>query len=474
MCGIFCYKGSRQAAPIIIEGLKRLEYRGYDSAGIATEYGDSRTVGTVSELEKHFLPGGTVGVGHTRWATHGPVTEANAHPHSDCTHKIHVVVNGVIRNHANLRERLEGVGHIFRSECDSEVIPHLLEKHSVAEVESMLQGDYAFVAMIDGELHAVSHGLPLHERYVDGDLYISSDPIAFPPYAEEDSKRGYVHYMLKEIYDQAVRPMVGQRLPEAKRYVFVACGSSYHAALYAVRLAWNMGVSAETHIASEWTECYDVAFPGTVVVGVTQSGETYDVLQALRWAKRMGAEIAVITNSPGSTAAGLTDDVIFMNAGREVAVAATKTFTATLGVFQALFGEYDRHPIDIDGIMAAAPVIDRDVMIVGRGKSYPIAMEGALKIKEVSYINVNAYSAGELKHGALALVTEGYPVICVGPGCDTAKAEIGARGGKVIEVNTGDDIADAIWLQCCAYKTAVSLGIDPDHPRNLAKSVTVE
>jgi glucosamine--fructose-6-phosphate aminotransferase (isomerizing) len=487
MCGIFAYKGKQQAAPILVEGLRRLEYRGYDSAGIAVGNSVSRCVGTVSELEKHhLLPWeGTVGIGHTRWATHGAVTVENAHPHSDCTGRIHVVHNGVIRNHRELRSQLEAAGHTFTSETDSEVICHLLEFHPFEKVVSILEGDFAFVAMIDGKLHAVSHGLPLHERIVDGDLYIASDVAAIPPYSADDSHGPHAHWMLKEIYDQAVRPMVGQRLPEASRYIFVGCGSSYHAALYAARLAREAGLQAEAHIASDWKpEGFSLLgltlHPTDLMIGITQSGETFDVLAVLRTARHWGVRIAVITNTPGSTATTLTDDVIYMDAGREVAVAATKTFTSSLGIFQALFYEYDRKPIDIESIMAQAPALDEvldkstvGVMVIGKGSSLPVAMEGALKIREVAYLQAWAVPAGELKHGALALITPGYPVIAVGD-CDTAKAEVEARGGRIITVNTGDDIADAIMLQCIAYKTAVSLGIDPDRPRNLAKSVTVE
>jgi glucosamine--fructose-6-phosphate aminotransferase (isomerizing) len=358
----------------------------------------------------------------------------------------------------------------------------LLEYLTPRDILATLEGDYAFVANKYGQLISVSHGLPLHERIVDGDLYISSDVAAIPPYSADDSNGPHAHWMLKEIHDQAVRPMVSQRLPDAGGYVFVGSGSSYHAAMYGAALARRSGICAEAVIASE----FDIA-QEQVVVGITQSGETYDVLQVLRRLKNEGHPIAVITNTPGSTATTLTDDVILMDAGREVAVAATKTFTATLGIFQALFGTNNRKPINIESIMAQAHVLGdalwssrwRDcsptgVMVIGKGSSLPVAMEGALKIREVAYLQAWAVPAGEMKHGSLALITPGYPVICVGSGLETAKSEIEARGGRIITVNTGDDIADAIILQCIAYKTAVALGIDPDRPRNLAKSVTVE
>lgn len=476
MCGIFAYKGSKQAAPMIIEGLKRLEYRGYDSCGIATSSGLIRVVGGVSELEKQCMPGGSpsgsCGIGHTRWATHGAVTLINAHPHSDCTGRIQVVHNGVIRNHAKLRAELETQGHIFRSDTDTEIIAHLLETHSFDDLKYILEGDYAFVTLINDELHAVSHGSPLHERIVDGDLYISSDINAIPPYDLAPTKGNYAHWMLKEIMDQQRMSPIHYNPPQhCDRAVFVACGSSYHAALLGVRYAQHQGIPAEAIIASEFGE-YPMQ-SGDALIAVTQSGETADVLSVLRKVK--GHKI-VVTNNPTSTAAGLADQVYDIKAGVEYAVAATKTFTHTIAVLQAMFDKF--HGRTFNDIMTAPDLgsmecLPTGVMFVGHGKSYPVALEGALKLKEVSYINAQAVAAGELKHGALALITDNYPVVCVGE-CDTAKAEIAARGGRIITVDTGDEISDTIALQVMAYKAAVALGLNPDRPRNLAKSVTVE
>jgi glucosamine--fructose-6-phosphate aminotransferase (isomerizing) len=611
MCGIIGYIGEEEVVPLVLDGLKRLEYRGYDSAGIAILEGDRilrfRRAGKVRDLEKSLdqaASSATVGIGHTRWATHGPPTEENAHPHLDCDGRIAVVHNGIIENYLPLRDRLLAKGHVFASQTDTEVLAHLIEEEAktasdgdllraILAAVSQAEGAFA-VAVLSSEtpdrLFVARRGSPLvvgmgpTGGFACSDIpallgratevqFLSDDEAAEitrtgirifdltgaeieRPTHKVDvdpvsvQKSGYKHFMLKEIHDQAravgesVREKIENgdiqidlsRLPDAgtnfDHVYFIACGTAYHAALTAEYL-WEGILSAPTQaiIASEFRIRDPYITDRTLVVAVSQSGETIDTLMALRHAKAKGARVIAIVNNEHSAIDREADAAVYTRAGIEIGVAASKTFTtqiAVLGLLGLALGRargdsaqtaIDREvsqlallPGRITEALLAEPEIHRlaetmhratDVLFLARGDLYPIAMEGALKLKEISYIHAEAYPAGEMKHGPIALIDEGTPVVILlskGPAYEKVLSnieEVKARNGFVVVVTDSpeepslDHCADAILsvpeiggisrpvlftvpLQLLAYYTAVWRGTDVDQPRNLAKTVTVE
>ena len=579
MCGIFGYCGDRRAAPVIIEGLKRLEYRGYDSFGIAVA--DRRV--TVRKKQGKISGGipnlssvkGTIGIGHTRWATHGVPSDQNAHPHTDCSGKIAVVHNGIIENYAALKRQLEARGHRFSSDTDTEVIPHLLEEQfggdlcgAVEAVLPLLEGSYAILAVAEGcrEMVAARKRSPLvlgigdrarlaasdvtplleHTSRVifleDGDVATitaggttirnSGTPVervvqGIDWSVDEVKKGGFPHYMLKEIYEQpevfssTIRALQEDGTPdilsEAGGVTIVACGTSYHAALVSRYLIEeHCGIPARVELASEFR--YTTPPAGDLVIGVSQSGETADTLAALQRARMLNHPTLAVTNVLGSTITRLADQTLFMRAGAEISVAATKSFIAELAVFFHLInrmgggvleGPLSRGHLALGEALlqdlSAAVNLCRDarsMFFVGRGPFYPLALEGALKMKEITYIHAEGYAAGEIKHGPFALLTPETPVIALcppGQGYPVMFSnirEMKARGAPMVVLGVPDNtelkevsdvyipipdgaalfhiLGSAALLQVLAYRTAVELGCDIDQPRNLAKSVTVE
>ena len=579
MCGIVGYSGRRRAAPLIIEGLRRLEYRGYDSFGVATLGPHVAVLKQCGRIPTE-LPGarsmdGTLGIGHTRWATHGAPSDANAHPHTDCSGKIAVVHNGIIENYAALRKALEKKGHTFRSETDTEVIAHVIEDRykgdllaAVRESLPALEGSYAILVVAegdkriiaarnasplvlglgDGETLAASDMTPLleyTERVIfpeDGDVIsitpqgaeISHDgqpverPVELVNWCVDDVKKGgFEHFMLKEIYEQprvfyeTVRtanpgPLV-DLLRQTPELTIVACGTSYHAGLIGKYLIEEVaGIPVRVDHASEFR--YSVPPVRNPVLAITQSGETADTLWAIRAAKARSCPTVAMTNVVGSSVTRLAEASIYTRAGPEVGVAATKSFTGQLAAFMALadrlrpgalgrsiaachlaMGDLLQQDVqEAVGVLRRA----RSIFFIGRGPFYPVALEGALKMKEISYIHAEGYAAGELKHGPFALLTPDTPAVAICLPGPTYKVmisnikEIKARGAPVIGIGRagdrelaevvdllltipGDDqwvwiLTASVLLQLLAYYTAKSLETDIDKPRNLAKSVTVE
>lgn len=598
MCGIVGYTGpqtDRSALEVLMNGLSELEYRGYDSAGIAIANSSLdvyKRQGEVTDLEEALpdqSPDGFVGIGHTRWSTHGPPSDGNAHPHTDCTGRIAVVHNGIIENYRSLRAELEDDGHEFESDTDTEVIPHLIENtlEQGADIEtafrraiSRLEGSYAVAAVSAGHetVHAVRHQSPLIVGIDDDSYYLASDVPALLEYTdnviyveddqfatirptgvevtdargaivetsietvdwdpEDAEKSGYDHYMLKEIYEQprAVRQCLRGRPRELdesvsieavgdittpERVHFVACGTSYHASRYGAQLLRERGVPATTFLASEYDVDEIPVDDETLVIGVTQSGETADTLTTLRGANRAGAETLSVTNVIGSSASRETDRVLYIRAGPEIGVAATKTFTtqqvALAMLSSALTGECTPEfvealralPDQLQSVLddarakeTATEYVDGDAyFFIGRGYNAPAALEGALKMKEITYKHAEGFPAGELKHGPLALVTDDTPVFALINGRRNYEKMIGnikevtSRGAPVIAVTDAPEtvsqytdhilrvpetdrrlfpILANVQLQLISYWVANQLGRSIDKPRNLAKSVTVE
>lgn len=579
MCGIIGYVGPGKASQVITEGLKRLEYRGYDSVGIAVRSADSRVevrkdkgmVEEVSSSLKFTSIDGNIGLGHTRWATHGAVCRENAHPHADCGKGIILAHNGVIENYALLRDSLAAKGHKFASETDSEVIAHLIEENSKTQplvkafIRSigMLEGSYAIVAMsatdTEERIFMARRNSPLVIGAGKGEMLCASDIPAmlkytrtFIPLQEGDiaiisrsgykiyakggteatrkqitvdwdvemaQKGGYPHFMLKEIVDQkhfineslASDVSAARKLINASESVHIlAAGTSYHAGMLLSCLLQNSGKAAQAYIASDYPF---IAKPGknTLIIAISQSGETADVLQALRFVK--DSRKIAITNVVGSTITNLADCVVFLNAGPEAGVAATKTFTAQLAVIYRLFFPKEKlaslsalidamlgHENEIKAI-AQKIAGKENAFFIARGRNVPIAYEGSLKFKEITYIHSEAYPGGELKHGTLSLITPGVPVIALAPKDETLQKLLGnireakARGALILSITDDAEAAKEsaisialppgidpdlypfaliIPLQLLAYHTSVLRGINPDRPRNLAKSVTVE
>ena len=607
MCGIIGIIGKDPVAGPLLDALKRLEYRGYDSAGIATlvnggierRRAEGKLENLVSRIQSEPIAG-TTGIGHTRWATHGVPNEKNAHPHA--TKSVAVVHNGIIENFQVLRDELAAAGHVLASDTDTEVVVHLitlgLERgdtpaEATKTALARLEGAFALGIVFAGEddlMIAARQGSPLAIGIGDGEMYLGSDAIALAPltsrimyledgdwavinaesvtvYGEDGRKAarevretelsgdiigkgGYEHFMLKEIYEQP--QVIGDTLhsfvnpaqrsitlpdfsfdpAEATKFTLIACGTSYYACLVAKYWLETLArVPVEADIASEFRYRGAAMPEGGLAVFVSQSGETADTLAALRYAKDQGQKILSVVNVPESTIARESDAVLHTNAGPEVGVASTKAFTTQLTVLGCLAIRVAkaRGAIDAEtearlvGALTevparAAEVLNhderlrelaeeiakaRDVLYLGRGTSYPIALEGALKLKEISYIHAEGYAAGEMKHGPIALIDDGVPVIVIAPTDDlfekTASniAEVMARGGRVIFFSdtrgekrlAGETavtialpevdpfvtpILYAIPVQLLAYHTAVTKGTDVDQPRNLAKSVTVE
>ncbi len=608
MCGIVGYTGKRPAQGILIQGLTRLEYRGYDSAGIAVQEGDSLAVihrkGKVASLEhtlSHFDFQGTCGIGHTRWATHGKPSEANAHPHTSSGGHIAVVHNGIIENFAELREELEGRGHVFTSETDTEVVAHLLEEAYQGDLVAALRdacsrivGAYGLAAVCDmepGVIAVTRKDSPIVIGQGEDGAYVASDMIAMIDatrdvvilgdgeyarmtasgieYTDEAGhaieprithvdwdldlaeKGGYPDFMLKEIHEQprVIRDTLAGRLvngalsideldltPEElnliDRVYVIACGTSYHAGLIAKNLieGWAR-IPTECEVASEFRYRNPIITPTTLVVAVSQSGETADTLAAIRDARVKGARVFGITNVVGSPVARESDGVIYTKANKEIAVASTKSFLGQvvsltllamllaqakgklrMNQIRLLFRELADTAEQVERILAECkPSIEeaarackdaRNALFIGRGMGAAISYEGALKLKEISYLHAEAYPAGEMKHGPIALIDEGFPVIAIAtksPVYDKVVSnlqESKARGAMIVAVATeGDEdikqhadhviyipkvrdafsaITASVPLQLFARAIAVERGCDVDQPRNLAKSVTVE
>jgi glucosamine--fructose-6-phosphate aminotransferase (isomerizing) len=588
MCSIIGYKGQLDVAPLLVNSLERMEYRGYDSVGIAT-INDGKIilkkgVGKVADVNKRLdlrsLPGDT-GVGHTRWATHGSVTNTNAHPHYGCTDSIAIVHNGIIENHKELREELIGIGHIFKSDTDSEVIAHLLEKYYVDQKDikkavidtcKRLEGAYALVAVFeDGTICGSRYNEPLIIGSVDTGHFISSDILGFLEYTNKaiylenrdtvilDSKtlqifdmqgnpvnrpitqvawelasvdKGkYAHHTLKEIHEQPVivEKAGTQNLDRVKEFCTVVrnsktvfltgSGTSYHCALIAKHLLSNFAkIHAETLVSSEFQYTLDGIDSTTVLLAISQSGETADVLQAVKAAKHMGARILSIVNIPTSSLARISDWFLLIECGPEVGVAATKSFTAQLSLIytivdrlcngclgfeadKAFLGGALREMLDTE--IEIRRIAERlrdatDIYVIGRSIHYPIALEGALKLKELAYIHAEGMTAGELKHGPLALIESNSYVIIINPNDTTSNDniatahEIKARGATIIGISDRPNdvydifikipsvksiiypIIEVLPFQILAYYLALAKNADPDYPRNLAKSVTVK
>jgi glucosamine--fructose-6-phosphate aminotransferase (isomerizing) len=608
MCGIVGYLGPRQASDVLLGGLARLEYRGYDSAGIAIHSEDgiviARKVGKLNNLAEAIGASplaGTVGIGHTRWATHGRPSEENAHPHADCTGKVVVVHNGIIENYLELREELAATGHVLRSETDTETVAHLVESYyegdlaeAVERTVRRLHGSYALAVMHADEpdtIVAARKDSPLIIGEGEGETIVASDIPAVLEYTREvlvledgdvarvtpdgvvvhgedglerepermhvewdldaAEKGGYDTFMLKEINEQpkAIRETLRGRfdgdgtiqlselamseaeIAAVERMFIVACGTSYHAGIVAKNLieTWAR-IPVEVDVSSEFRYRHPIVDQNTLVVAITQSGETADTLAGVREARSRGAKAFAITNVVGSRVTRESDGVIYTHAGPEIGVAATKTYTAQIAALTVLAlklaqvkGTLDRHEIEsiwaevwrlpetVEAVLGSADHIEEcareytgvsSSLFLGRGIGVPVAMEGALKLKEISYIHAEAYPAGEMKHGPIALITPEVPVVVVATQGHTYEKvvsniqEVRARGARVIAVAThGDDeiakhaehvlyvprtseaisaIPASVPLQLLAYHIATLRGCNVDQPRNLAKSVTVE
>ena len=593
MCGIVGYIGDKQAQPVLFNCLARLEYRGYDSCGIAvagSEVKVFKDAVRVKALEK-VAPklAGTLGIGHARWATHGEPSRVNAHPHLDCPGKICVVHNGVINNYQKLRQKLARAGHHFVSETDTEVLPHLVEEYydgnlemAVSRALQEVEGSYAIVVLAVGnrELVIARRDSPIIVGLGDRENFIASDVPAILDYTsrvvyledddigvvtanslqiknggaevarkehkiswtvEDAQKAGYEHFMLKEIHEQpkVIRDTIGGYVAEGEAVdladsgdfdlgdvLILASGTSYHAALVGKYIIEELArTPVRTEVASEFNYCGRVSAKN-VTIAITQSGETADVLKAIKRLRREGCRVIVITNVVGSTASRLADPVIYTRAGPEISVAATKSFIAQMMALYWLALPYSRVDIRrLDSLITelrqlpgkVQQVLDREgtiaecakqlakfdnVFFVGRGINYPVALEGALKLKEISYIHAEGCAAGELKHGPFALLGKEMPVVAVVGNDHTYEAmltsikEVKARHSPVIAiVGNGDGeieelvdtvisvpkvepifspVVNTVALQLLAYYTARERGCPIDFPRNLAKSVTVE
>jgi glutamine---fructose-6-phosphate transaminase (isomerizing) len=595
MCGIIAYVGGKQAAPIIFEGLRRLEYRGYDSAGIAVASEKKgievrKDVGRVDAINKKadFLSmEGTMGMGHTRWATHGGVTQKNAHPHISNNGKIVVIHNGIVENYQEIKKMLLEKGFTFYGETDTETIPNLIELEmrsgkdfvqATMDTIKQLDGYYAILAMHEGERKIIASrdGSPLVVGVGKGESFIGSDIPAFLPYTknvmyihdkdfvvldgtdgksdirfysladgkevkrpvssidwslEQAQKGDFDHFMMKEISEQvdtiqkaanqdpAALQKVADAVKKAKGVFFVACGSSYHACLSASYIFSKVaGMHINVVLGSEFANYEHFLTKDTLVIAVSQSGETIDVLDAVRTARARDAKVMSIVNVMGSSLQRNSDLSLMLNAGPEICVLSTKTYTAQMAVLSLLAytvaGKYEEgkeqlkylwnviYNLTSESTRAyikelAEKLKDKDhLFLIGRGLQYPTALEAALKIKEVSYIHAEGFSGGELKHGTIALIEPGTPTI-VFSSKENAKQiisnamEIKARGGYIIGINGEKNevfdffikapdvgmlnpIAQIIPVQILAYQLAVLRGCDPDKPRNLAKSVTVK
>ncbi|MBI3459221.1 glutamine--fructose-6-phosphate transaminase (isomerizing) [Candidatus Azambacteria bacterium] len=609
MCGIVGYIGKEKSLPILISGLKALEYRGYDSAGIAIFSNDKieikKSVGQVKILEKVLKDDidlvGHLGIGHTRWATHGIPNEKNAHPHNDCAKRIFVVHNGIIENYKEIKEYLQNHGHNFLSDTDTEVVPHLIEDFlkdkkdfhtALLDTLKMIKGAYAF-AIIDSKnsdtLYAVKLSSPLvigvgkHENFLASDpsalvgktknvIYLKDGEIAeitkdninitnlekqkthseivrLEWDLEQAQKGNYPHFMLKEIFEgpeivlSALRgrlkgkenfvklgglEQVAEKLKETKRLIILACGTSYYAGLVGEYLFEEIAkIPTEVHFASEFRYREEPFEKGTVAIAISQSGETADTLAAIRKAKEHELLTLGIVNTVGSTIARETDAGVYNHAGPEVGVASTKAFISQLIILtlvavylsksnghsknHALLQELEKIPKKIKTILDRSSELEKlaekykncdNFLFLGRRYNYPVALEGALKLKEISYIHAEGYGAGEMKHGPIAMISENFPTAAIVPQNSVSEKmfsnleEIKARKGPIFAIATEGDkrivsLANDIFfipktiepleplltvvpLQLFAYYVGTKRGFDVDKPRNLAKSVTVE
>ena len=608
MCGIIGYTGGREAGPLLVEGLLRLEYRGYDSAGVAIQNGKgvivTKLAGRVGKLRERLETApvhGVNGIAHTRWATHGAPTEKNAHPHQDCAGEIAVVHNGIIENADALRTRLQRAGHAFTSETDTETLAHLIEEAVGATLEERViaalahvEGTYGLAVMSSVEPHKLvvaRQGSPLLIGVGDGEYFVASDASAVLEHtrsvvflddgdvavltpdgyrvldhAEREQQRvvddiewdleaielgGYPHFMLKEICEQpeTVHATLRGRLlldegtarlnglnlspeqcREITRIVIVACGTSWHAGLVGRHVLEELtGLPVQVEYASEYRYRRQLVIPGTLTIAVSQSGETADTLEAIRAARRAGSRVVGIVNVVGSTIAREADGGIYLHAGPEVGVASTKAFTSQVVAFLLLALYLGRqHGLSLEEgrklvqDLATLPLKVREALALessvrelaeryaeapnalylGRGVNFPVALEGALKLKEISYIHAEGYPAAEMKHGPIALIDEAMPVLFVAPDDEVFQKvrsnmqEVRARGGRIVAVTSVgaadlgglverqlrvpvthrllSPVVTVIPLQLLAYHIAVLRGCDVDRPRNLAKSVTVE
>jgi glutamine---fructose-6-phosphate transaminase (isomerizing) len=614
MCGIIGYIGSKPVVPVLLDGLRRMEYRGYDSAGVALVGADGitlrRSAGKLSNLEttiENEPIDGLYGVGHTRWATHGRPTEENAHPHRDCTGRIVVVHNGIIENYLELKKELQAQGHEFKTETDTEIVAHLVERetkqdgleNAVRRALKLMRGMFAIVLVSADDpekIVAVRNGPPIVVGLGKDEFFVASDipailshtrdvvflgdeemavitrsgveftdyngravskttqRVLWDPIAAE--KGGHKHFMLKEIFEQptAARDTILGRVSLDRGRIFledlniseetlrtlqkvtiIACGTSWHAGLVGKYLIEALAqVPVEVDYGSEYRYRNPIVSKNELAIVITQSGETADTLAALRESKRKGASSIAICNVVGSMATREADGTVYTHAGPEIGVASTKAFTSQLVALQLLalymaqvrgtLAEADvrRHieqllqlPLIIEQAIKASAATERiaekfynrtDFLFLGRGINYPIALEGALKLKEISYIHAEGYPAGEMKHGPIALIDERMPVVAIAPDDHVFEKMIGnvqeakARGGSVIAITSEGDprmagvldtqndvmlpmprttemltpIVMTIPLQLLAYHIAVRRGCDVDQPRNLAKSVTVE
>ena len=611
MCGIMGYLGNRDTVEVLLEGLRRLEYRGYDSAGVAVSVNgkvelikSKGKIAQLAELLKKHKPEGPAGIGHTRWATHGPPSTKNAHPHADCKGHLAVVHNGIIENYLELREKLEAEGHTFRSETDTETLAHLFEKYYKGDLEAAVRrglkevkGSYAVVAICDkepGKLVAARQYSPLIVGLGEkpGENFVASDPSAILPFTRKSylidngemvvltadkvevktlagkpvkkpvfhiewnagsaEKGGYKHFMIKEIFEQpaALRQTIGDRivgrqldlnleglglsdafLRRVKKIVVIACGTASYAGMagqYAIEKL--CGVPVVVDVASELQNRECVFDKSTLGIAISQSGETADTLQAMRMAKRRGAKLLAVTNVVGSSVARESDGLLYIHAGPEIGVASTKAYTSQilavllfcmhlarvrgtlsprvarrlLRGIRALPDLAEEVLKESDHILALAKKYKHILryLYLGRGAHYCTAMEGALKLKEIAYLDAEGYAAGEMKHGPLALVTKEVAVLAAvveGPHYEKSIGnlqEIRARSGKIVVIANQDDteiekyaddviripkteevlssVLAGIPMQLYAYYVSDLLGREIDQPRNLAKSVTVE
>ena len=611
MCGIVGYVGRRDCLTILVEGLKRLEYRGYDSAGVAIQMNGSiditKSAGKIRVLEERLSngagPPGTTGIAHTRWATHGEPNDVNAHPHTDCSGRLALAHNGIIENHSALKNALKAEGHTFTTETDTEVLAHLIEKHlkrglkleqAVGAALRAVEGTYG-IAVVSadepGVLVGARRGSPLVVGVADGEYFLASDvapivehtrqvvylddgemavltPEGFHTATIEHQrvdkavqevdwdlgqieKGGFEHFMLKEIHEQpdSVRNsmrgrlnpaeglgrlgglnMTPEEMHEIRRIIILACGTSWHAGLIGeYMLEEHARIPVEVEYASEFRYRNPIVDQGTMVLVISQSGETADTLAAMREAQRKGARALGILYVVGSTIARESDGGVYIHAGPEIGVASTKAFTSqvtVLSLFTLALGRQrqmsvetgvelarglDAIPAKIESILERSAVVERiaqeygrhnNFIYLGRGYNFPVALEGALKLKEISYIHAEGYPAAEMKHGPIALIDENMPVVFV---CTRDAAydkvmsnmmEVKARKGRIIAIASDHDevvqgladhviyvpetvaclqpILSVIPLQLLAYHIAVQRGCDVDQPRNLAKSVTVE
>lgn len=609
MCGIIGYVGKKEAVPILLDGLRRLEYRGYDSAGLSIVGSDKiqtvRATGKVVELankigDKKIM--GNVGIAHTRWATHGKPCDKNSHPHSDCSGDISIVHNGIIENYLELKELLSKKGHKFSSETDSEVVAHLIEEFSkkndfrvsVLETLKLIRGTYGLAILnknYPDQMIVARLGSPLLLGVAKDEFIVASDASAIVQHTdkvvyledgevgiittdgfeiinvknkqvekkvavldwdmEQAQKNGFAHFMLKETFEQpesiknAMRGRIAksegmarlgglrnveEKLKKINRIIIVSCGTSYNAGLIGEYMIEEYaGIPVEVEYASEFRYRKPLLDKRTAVIAISQSGETADTLAAIREAKNKGALTLGIINTVGSTIARETDAGVYNHAGPEIGVASTKAFTSQLTILtllavflgrqrdmslvtgQRILGELEKIPRHIESILAGHKEIKKiakkyagfsDFLYMGRKYNFPIALEGALKIKEISYVHAEGYASGEMKHGPIALIDENFPSLFISPKDSvyekniSGMQEIKARSGKIIAIATEGDkqiskhASDVIYipktlemltpllavipLQLLAYYVGISKGYDVDKPRNLAKSVTVE